>query len=67
MATKSFFKNVNVKTAKQARDLVNALEKAEKIRGEEVKMSRPVIEVKREQMADFISKIRWRTSAAGDS
>lgn len=59
MATSSFFRNVNITTAKQARDLINALEKAEKQRGEEVKMSRSVKEVKRDQAKEFFAKIKW--------
>ena len=59
MATSSFFRNVNITTSKQAQRLVNALEKAEKQRGEKVKMSRSVHEVKREQAKDFFTKIKW--------
>lgn len=59
MATKSFLKSINIKTAAQANKLVAALEKAEQIRGEEVKMSRAVHEVKREQVKGFAAKIRW--------
>ena len=59
MATSSFFKNVNIKTQNQAQSLVKALEKAEKQRGEEVKMSRSVHEVKRDQAKDVFAKIKW--------
>lgn len=59
MATSSFFRNINITTEKQARNLINALEKAEKKRGEEVKMSRPLNEVKREQAKEFFAKIKW--------
>lgn len=59
MATKSFLKNVNIRTAAQANNLVNALEKAEHTRGEEVKMTRSVSEVRHEQLRDFATKIRW--------
>ncbi len=59
MATSSFLKNINITTAKQAQRLVRALEQAEKHRGEEVKMSRSVHEVKREQAKDFFAKIKW--------
>ncbi|MBR0288966.1 MAG: hypothetical protein IJQ82_08315 [Selenomonadaceae bacterium] len=59
MATSSFLRNVNITTAKQAQRLVGALEKAEKQHGEEVKMSRSVHEVKREQAKEFFAKIKW--------
>lgn len=59
MATSSFFRNVNITTPKQAWSLIKALEKAEKTRGEEVKMSRPVQEVKHEQAKDVFAKIKW--------
>ena len=59
MTTSSFFRNINITTEKQARNLIDALEKAEKQRTEEVKMSRPVHEVKREQAKDFFAKIKW--------
>ena len=39
--------------------MIDALEKAEKQRTKEVKMSRPVHEVKREQAKDFFAKIKW--------
>ena len=59
MATSSFFRNVNITTTKQAQCLANALEKAEKNRGEEVTMSRPVHEIKRDQAKDVFAKIKW--------
>ena len=58
MATKSFLKNITLKTNKQVGELVNALEKAKNFRGEEVKMSRSVNEVSREQIKNFAAKIR---------
>ena len=61
MATKSFLKNINIKTARQAYNLVEALEKAEKYHGEPVKMQRSVSEVKPEEIEDFVSKIRRPT------
>ncbi len=59
MATSSFFRNVNITTAKQAQRLVSALEQAEKKRGEEITMSRSVHEVKREQAKEVFAKIKW--------
>jgi hypothetical protein len=58
MATKSFLKNINITTVKQAHKLVEALEKAEKYHGEPVKMQRSASEVTPEELDDFISKIR---------
>lgn len=58
MATSSFLRNVNITTKKQAQRLVEALEKAEQQRGEDVKMSRPVHDVRREQAKDFFAKIK---------
>ena len=58
MATKSFLKNINIKTARQAYNLVEALEKAEKYHGEPVKMQGSVSEVKPEELKDFIAKIK---------
>jgi len=59
MATSSFFRNVNITTPKQAQRLVEAFERAERQRSEEVKMSRSVYEVKREDAKSFFSKIKW--------
>ena len=59
MATSSFFRNINIKTPKQARSLLKALENAEKRRGEEVRMSRPVQEISREQAKDVFAKVKW--------
>lgn len=59
MATSSFLRNVNITTKRQAQRLVEALEKAEQQRGEDVKMSRPVHDVRREQAKDFLAKIKW--------
>ncbi len=58
MATKSFLKNINIKTAKQAHNLIDALEKAEHHHGEEIVMSRAVNEVPRDQMKNFVKNIR---------
>ncbi len=59
MATKSFLKNINIKTAKQAHNLINALEKSERHCGEEVVMSRAVNEVSRDQIKNFVKNIRY--------
>ena len=58
VATKSFLKNINIKTAKQAHNLIDALEKAERHCGDEVVMSRVVNEVPRDQMKKFVKNIR---------
>lgn len=60
MATKSFLKNVNIKSAKQARNLISALEKAENFHGEEVKLSRAVQEVQRSEIKNFSAKMRFK-------
>lgn len=62
MATKSFFKSVNITTAEQAQRLADALEKAEQL------SSAPNIssdksnfyEVKGDDVGEFIKKIRWQ-------
>ena len=59
MATSSFLRNVNITTPKQAQQLANALEQAEKKSSEEIKMSRSVHEVKREEAKDIFDKIKW--------
>ncbi len=59
MATSSFLRNINITTPKQAQHLANALEQAEKKRREEIKMSRSVHEVRREDAKAFFDKIKW--------
>lgn len=58
MATKSILKNINIRSQNAAHRLVNALECAERFKGEPVEMSRPVIEVKKGNMKDFFSKVK---------
>ena len=57
MATKSFLKNVNIKSANQARNLVNALEKAQNFNGVEVTLSRNVNELQRADIKNFAKKL----------
>ena len=60
MATKSFLKNVNIKSANQARNLVNALEKAQNFNGDEVALSRNVTELQRSDIKNFAKKLRLK-------
>ena len=57
MSTKSFFKNVDIKTDKQARRFINALEKAEHFSKQE-----KISENRTAQNSDvqtFMEKIKW--------
>lgn len=56
MATKSILKSVNIKGHKRVGQLADALEYAERHRGQEVVMSRAVYEVKGDKLKDFFSK-----------
>ncbi len=58
MATKSILKNINIRSQEGTRRLINALECAEKFKGEPVEMSRPVIEVKKGSMKEFFSRVK---------
>lgn len=58
MATKSFLKNINIKSANQARKLVNALEKAQNFKGDEVIISRNVNELQRADIKNFAKNLR---------
>ena len=51
-------KNINVKKRDDVLRLVNALEQAEKFRGEPVTMSRSVNKVKRGSIKEFFSKVK---------
>ena len=57
MATKSFLKNVNIKGKKNVRCLVDALEKSEKFQSEPVVMSRPVRELRGDELHGFLEKL----------
>lgn len=50
MATSSILKNVNIRGKKQIKDFVNALEKAEKFKGEEVHYGRTFEVVKEDDV-----------------
>lgn len=56
MATKSILKNINVRGRKQVRRLADAMEKAEAFRGKEVVMRHAVVEIKGEQIKDFVAE-----------
>ena len=61
MSTMSFLRNVTIKTPKRAKKLAQTLEQAEASAElkYEVKMSRPVREVKGEDVENFLKKIKW--------
>lgn len=59
MATSSFFRHIEIKTSKQVRKLIEALEQAERERGKKTVLRYPVIEVKREHVKDLFAKIKW--------
>ena len=59
MATKSFLKSVNIRKPKQARRFIDALEKAEQFsRQEKIQSSRTAYEVKGEDVAAFMKKVK---------
>ena len=59
MATSSFFRDIEIKTPKQARKLIKALEQSEKERDRAAVLRYPVFEVKREHVKDLLAKIKW--------
>ena len=60
MATKSFFKNVNLKNREQVRNFVTALEKAENFRNQDNTIyNRKGYVVGRNELDNFADKIRW--------
>ena len=56
MATKSFLKNVNIKSRDQARKLADALEYAQNHTGKEVVMNHAVTEVRGEQVKVLLAQ-----------
>ncbi len=56
MATKSILKEVNIRNKHLGRKLVSALEHAKHKGSIEVKLSKPVNEVSREQIKELFSK-----------
>lgn len=60
MATQSFLKNVNIKSKKQIRDFVKALEKTENFNKQNnTSYSRTPYEVKNNEVETFLKKVRW--------
>ena len=60
MSTKSFFKNVDIKTDKQARQFVSALEKAEHFsKQEKISENRTVYNIRNSDVQTFMEKIKW--------
>ncbi|MBO6178891.1 MAG: hypothetical protein J6O04_06945 [Selenomonadaceae bacterium] len=56
MATKSFLKNINIKSYDQAKNLAEALERAERHTGKEVILKHSVTEVRGDKAKDFIMR-----------
>lgn len=59
MATQSFLKNLNLRSRKKVRDLVNALEMSEKNLDKTVVMQKSVGELKGEKAQEIAKKIKW--------
>lgn len=59
MSTMSFLRNVNIKKPKKVAALVGALEKSSQEPEREVKIDRPVREVRGEDVKKFMDKIKW--------
>lgn len=59
MATSSFFRDIELKTPKQVRKLLRALEQSKNARSKEVNLRGRVHEVKREQVKAIFDKIKW--------
>ncbi len=60
MATQSFLKSVNIKSKKQIRDFVKALEKSENFRRQnEPSYNRTPYTVKDNEIETFLKKVRW--------
>ena len=58
MATKSFLKTIHTISVDNAAQLADAFEKAKSFKGKEVKMSRPVVEVKGENIKELFARYR---------
>lgn len=59
MSAMSFLRNVNIKGSKKVAALVNALEKSAAEPKREVKFSRPVIEVRGDDVKKLLDKVKW--------
>lgn len=61
MSTMSFLRNITIKKPRQAEKLARALEQAEAAAElkHEVKMSRPVREVRGDEVKNFLKKVKW--------
>lgn len=55
MATKSFYKEINITNSKTCRNLVSALEKAKIKAQKKVTISKPVVELNREKVKEFFA------------
>ena len=58
MATKSFLKNINIKSRDQARKLADALEHAEKYTGKEVILQHSVTEARGDKAKELLKCCR---------
>lgn len=59
MSTMSFLRKMKIKNPRQAEKLVDALERSENEPKREVKFSRPVREVRGEQVKELLAKAEW--------
>lgn len=59
MSTISFLRDFELKDAKQVAALVDALERSKAQPKREVKLSQPVREVRGEELAALLPKIKW--------
>ncbi len=55
MATKSFYKNVNISNKNACRSFVSALEKAKRRKGKTVTSNKEVSTIKRSEIKEFFS------------
>ena len=53
MATKSIYKNINIKDKKPGRALVTALENAKEFKGKEVVLTKKCQKIKKDQLKEF--------------
>ncbi|ACB84405.1 hypothetical protein [Natranaerobius thermophilus] len=58
MATKSILKNINIRRKSFCRNFINALENAKGRKSKEVKLSRPVTEIKGEKIKEIFGNER---------
>ena len=59
MSTSSFLRDIELKDKKKVAALVDALERSKSQPKREVKLSRPVREVRGEELITLLPKIKW--------